>query len=114
MFGNLQKGGDRREQVRHDFLDDRHERAAPRQFHELFVCCLLHSHGYSQATDYTDDTDLFLIARFAACAKSPAGGRRPVQISNWRSACATSISSPPIAGHPAVSAARTSDVGSGS
>ena len=42
VLGDLQKGRDRRQQVRHDLLDDRHERAAPRQLHELFERRLLH------------------------------------------------------------------------
>jgi len=42
MLGDLQEGRDRRQQIRHDLLDDRHERAAPRQLHEFFVTCLFH------------------------------------------------------------------------
>ena len=40
VLGDLQERGDRRQQVRDDLLDHRHERAAPRQLHELFerVC----------------------------------------------------------------------------
>ena len=42
VLGDLQERGDRREQVRDDLLHHRHERAAARQFHELFVCRLFH------------------------------------------------------------------------
>ena len=42
MLGNLEEGGDRRQQVGDDLLDDRHERAAARQLHELFeVVCFM-------------------------------------------------------------------------
>ena len=37
VFGDLEKRRDRRQQVGDDLLDDRHERAAPRQVHEFFV-----------------------------------------------------------------------------
>ena len=36
VLGDFQKGRDRRQQVGDDFLADRHEGAAPRQFRELF------------------------------------------------------------------------------
>ncbi len=42
VLGDLQKRGDRREQVRHDFLHDRHKRTAPRQVHELIKRRLFH------------------------------------------------------------------------
>ena len=59
MLGNLEKGGDRRQQVRHDLLHHRHERAAPRQLHELVEGRLLHS--------------LFLQGRRGRLPKRPAG-----------------------------------------
>ena len=43
VLGDLEKRRDRRQQVRDDFLDDRHERAPARQLHELFERCLLHN-----------------------------------------------------------------------
>ena len=43
VLGNLEKGGHRRQQVRHDLLHDRHERAAPRQLHELVERRLFHA-----------------------------------------------------------------------
>ena len=42
VLGDLEERGDRREQVRDDLLHHRHERAAARQIHELFVGCLFH------------------------------------------------------------------------
>ena len=43
VLGDLQERRHRRQQVRDDLLDHRHERAAPRQLHELFERRLLHS-----------------------------------------------------------------------
>jgi hypothetical protein len=54
VLGDFQERRDRRQQVRHDFFDHGHERAAPRQLRELFVCRLFHSHGFFLATDLTD------------------------------------------------------------
>ena len=42
VLGDLQKRRDRRQQVRHDLAPHRHERAAPRQLHELVERRLLH------------------------------------------------------------------------
>ena len=43
VLRDLEEGRDRRQQVGHDLLDHRHERAAPRQLHELVECRLLHN-----------------------------------------------------------------------
>ena len=43
VLGDLEERRHRRQQVRDDLLDDRHERAAPRQLDELFERGLLHS-----------------------------------------------------------------------
>ena len=43
VLGDLEERRHRRQQVRDDLLDHRHERAAPRQLHELFEGRLLHA-----------------------------------------------------------------------
>ena len=87
VLGDLEERRHRRQQVGHDLLDDRHERAAPRQVDELFERRLLH---LSQS----------LTPPCVASRNSPAGGRWPVHDSNCRSAWATSISIPPIVSQP--------------
>ena len=50
VLGNLEKRGHGRQQVRDDFLDDRHERSAARQFHEFVERCLFHACPLTAAT----------------------------------------------------------------
>ena len=95
VLGDLEEGGDRRQQIRDDFLDDRHERAAPCQLHELFERLFA---NFIKGLDW------------APPRKGPVAGRCPVHSSNCRSAWAMSISIPPIVSQPcarASSAARS-------
>ncbi len=119
VLGNLEERGDRRQQVGDDLLDHRHERASPRQLDELLERGLLHHHWrrslarplhlcYGRSAVAATSSPAV-----AAASKRPAGGRCPVHNSNWRSACAISISMPPIVWHPAARAPRRSSVSAG-
>ena len=77
VLGDLQERRHRREQVGDDLLDDRHERAAPREIDEFFERGLFHRSRLLWP----------LRSSPAACrgrrpAYSPAGGRWPVHSSN--------------------------------
>ena len=103
VLGDLQKRRHRRQQVGHDLADHRHERAAPGQFDELFVGRLLHAR-----------TPVFHPAAASVASRNnPGGGGAPVHSSNCRSACAISISMPPIVQHPAARAWASSGVSAG-
>ena len=92
VLGDLQERRHRRQQVGHDLAPHRHERAAPRQLHELVERRLFHVLP-----------PIPVASERPAAPRSIDGGAAPcmpVHHSNWRHACATSISRPPIVSAP--------------
>ncbi len=97
--GDLQKGRDRRQQVGHDLLADRHERALGRQRLEFLERGRSHASPAIRCNRST-----------AAARMTSRGAFIPVHHSNCLAACAVNISRPEIATQPAASACRSSAV----
>ena len=95
VLGDAQERGYRCQQIGDELLHNGHEGAPLRELGKRLEGGLLHS------------------ASNAACLMRPDGGRRPSHHSDWSSAWATSISSPPIVSHPAALASLSSRVSIG-
>ena len=110
VLGDLQERRHRRQQVGHDLLVHRHERAALRQLDELFERRLFHTGVPASALRRAA---IAANRRSAASWRTRASGVTPVHHSNCRTACATSMSRPSRVRQPAAAASRSNRVGRG-
>src|SRR5450759_4673163 len=102
VLRDLQERGHRREQVGHDLLADRHERALRGQRGEFSERRDLHA------------APVICLRRLAAAARIRSRGADvAVHHSNCSAACATSISRPPTTRQPAAAASRSNLVSTG-
>ena len=89
---NAEERGNRAQQVRHNSAIDRHHVAMTRELSEFGEL--------GKGIGHKRLFQLFPSAARTTCSISARGAVSPVQISNWRAPCATSISKPEIVVSP--------------